>query len=480
MTMIETDYLVVGAGAVGMAFADALIAEADVDVVLVDRQHRPGGHWNNGYAFLRLHQPSAYYGVNSRALGTDSIDTTGPNTGFYERATAAEVCDYYRKVLEEMLASGRVRFFGGCDYVGDWSSQHAFRSRLTGRSTTVSARRRIVDATYIQSSVPGTHAPGFEVDPDARVIPVGRLADLPDAPRGFTILGAGKTAMDACCWLLDNGVDPERIRWVKPRDAWIFDRARVQPQDLIAPTIEGLSLGIEALAEAASPADLFGRLEACESLVRIDRTVEPTMFKGATLSQAELEALRQIPRVVRLGRVKRIGRERLVLEGGEIPSDRGEIHVDCTADGLPVTPPRPIFEPGRITIQGTGGLTCLSAATVAYVEEARDDDAERNRLCPPKPHPDHATDWITFIAGILRGAAARSAEPDLTAWLERSRLNLFGGMADHMSDPRMQGAMARWTANAEPAIENAERLIAERVPLERKPPRTATRVGGCS
>lgn len=460
MTMIETDYLVVGAGAVGMAFADALIAETDVDVVLVDRQHRPGGHWTNGYPFLRLHQPSAYYGVNSRALGADSIDITGPNAGFYERATVAEVCDYYRRVLEEMLASGGVRFFGGCDYVGDWSSHHAFRSRLTGNSTTVRVRRKIVDATYIQSSVPGTHTPGFEVDPAARVIPVGRLADLPDAPSGFTILGAGKTAMDACCWLLDNGVDPDRIRWIKPREAWIFDRARVQPLDLIVPTIEGLSLGIEALAEAPSPRDLFGRLEACESLVRIDRTVEPTMFKGAVLSQAEREALRQISRVVRLGRVKRIGRKRLVLEDGEIPVDRGEVHVDCTADGLPVAPPRPIFEPGRITIQTTGGLTCLSAATVAYVEAARDEDAERNRLCPPKPHPNHATDWITFVAGIVRGAAAKATEPDLAAWLERSRLSLFRGMADRMTDARMQAAMARWTANAEAAIENAERLMA--------------------
>jgi cation diffusion facilitator CzcD-associated flavoprotein CzcO len=44
---IETDYLIVGAGAAGMAFADALIADSDADVVLVDRRHRPGGHWND-------------------------------------------------------------------------------------------------------------------------------------------------------------------------------------------------------------------------------------------------------------------------------------------------------------------------------------------------------------------------------------------------------------------------------------------------
>ena len=69
MPAIDTDYLVVGAGAAGMAFADALIAACDADVVLVDRRHRPGGHWNDAYPFVRLHQPSAFYGVNSLSLG---------------------------------------------------------------------------------------------------------------------------------------------------------------------------------------------------------------------------------------------------------------------------------------------------------------------------------------------------------------------------------------------------------------------------
>ena len=68
MPEIETDYLVVGAGASGMAFADALIAASDAEVVMVDRRHRPGGHWNDDYPFVRLHQPSALYGVASRAL----------------------------------------------------------------------------------------------------------------------------------------------------------------------------------------------------------------------------------------------------------------------------------------------------------------------------------------------------------------------------------------------------------------------------
>lgn len=42
MATIETDYLVVGGGAAGMAFADSLIAESEADVVIVERRHRRG------------------------------------------------------------------------------------------------------------------------------------------------------------------------------------------------------------------------------------------------------------------------------------------------------------------------------------------------------------------------------------------------------------------------------------------------------
>ena len=64
--MIKTDYLIVGAGAMGMAFADTMVSESDAHLVIVDRGHQPGGHWTRAYPFVRLHQPSAYYGVNSR------------------------------------------------------------------------------------------------------------------------------------------------------------------------------------------------------------------------------------------------------------------------------------------------------------------------------------------------------------------------------------------------------------------------------
>ena len=182
MARIDTDYLIVGAGATGLAFADALIAGSDADVVLVDRRHGPGGHWNDAYPFVRLHQPSAFYGVNSRVLGSDSIDSTGPNAGFYQRATAAEICDYYQRVLEDLLASGQVRFFGMSDYLDGGPDGCRLVSRLTGEATRVGVRRRVVDARYLETSIPATHIPSFGTEPGVRLIPVGDLVRLTGRP----------------------------------------------------------------------------------------------------------------------------------------------------------------------------------------------------------------------------------------------------------------------------------------------------------
>src|SRR5436189_885965 len=180
---IETDYLVVGAGATGMAFVASLVAESDADVVIIDRRHRPGGHWLDAYPFVRLHQPSAVYGVSSRPLGHDQIDESGSNAGFYERANANEICDYFGRVLDEQfLPSGRVRFLGLNDYRGEDGDGHHAMSLLTGERTTIRARK-LVDATYIESEIPSRHTPSYSVAAGVRLVAPNQLVDL-DAPPG--------------------------------------------------------------------------------------------------------------------------------------------------------------------------------------------------------------------------------------------------------------------------------------------------------
>src|SRR5260370_38672172 len=91
----ETDYLVVGAGAMGMAFTDALIDHADVHVTLVDRRHASGGHWLDAYPFVRLHQASLFYGVASMVLGRGAVEASGPGAGVQEGARQAGVHAHY-------------------------------------------------------------------------------------------------------------------------------------------------------------------------------------------------------------------------------------------------------------------------------------------------------------------------------------------------------------------------------------------------
>src|ERR671915_1626363 len=127
-----TDYLVVGAGASGLAFTDALVAEADVEVTVIDRRDAPGGHWLDAYPFVRLHTPSAYYGVNSLALGEDRIDEVGENAGFYERATGEEVREHFAEAAERLMRTGRVRFLTGHEHVGSGAGGELVRDVATG------------------------------------------------------------------------------------------------------------------------------------------------------------------------------------------------------------------------------------------------------------------------------------------------------------------------------------------------------------
>ena len=165
--MLSTDYLIIGSGALGMSFADQLLTETDANMVIVDRHHMPGGHWNDAYPFVRLHQPSAYYGVGSRALGSSRLDVAGFNRGYYELASGAQIISYYDRLMNErFLPSGRVQYFPLCDYQGD----NRFVSRLSGDIQQVTFRKKLVDATFLNTQVPSTHVPSFELCDGVRLV----------------------------------------------------------------------------------------------------------------------------------------------------------------------------------------------------------------------------------------------------------------------------------------------------------------------
>ncbi len=455
MREIDTDYLVVGGGASAMAFTDSLLAASDARVVLVDRRHRPGGHWLDAYPFVRLHQPSAVYGVGSRSLGHDRIDGSGPNAGFYERANANEIRDYFSRVLDEQfLPSSRVRFLGLHDYRGQDGDGHHVISLLTGESATIRARK-VVDATYIESEIPSRHTPSFSVAAGVHLVAPNQLVDLDAPPGGFTVIGAGKTAMDTCNWLLDSGVDPDRIQWIRPRDPWLFDRASFQPLRLVASYMQLQASWVEAAARAESGMDFARRLHAAGVFLRIDPDVEPEVYRGPIISTRELDALRTVERVVRLGRIRAIDGRRIELEHGEAATQPATVHVDCTAAGVPPAKPRPIFAGERITLQYVTitGAT-WSAANVGHIEATRDNDAEKNRLAPPVSFSGNASDLLHFSYAAMSGLYARTSESDLAAWAESCRLNPASGAIERIDEPQIAAAFTSMMSNFGPAMRN--------------------------
>ena len=462
----QTDYLVVGAGAVGLAFADTLLTETrHARITIVDRHGLPGGHWNDAYPFVALHQPSAFYGVNSLPLGSGTRDTHGVNAGLYELASGPEVSGYFDAVMRRrLLPSGRVRFLPMTDHLGDGR----LRSLLTGDETQVEVTAKLVDATYYGTSVPSTHTPKFAVEGGVRLVTPNALPHLArgaeNPPSRFVIVGAGKTAMDVGVWLLGAGVPADRIAWVMPRDSWLLNRRTTQPDmDFFHDAIGGQAAQMEAFAAASAADDLFDRLEAAGVMLRIDRDARPAMFHYATISIGEVEALRTIAHVIRMGHVRGIARDRLTLDGGEVAMPVGALYVDCTASAVERRPVVPIFLPDRIVCQLVRApQPAFSAALVAYVEARYSGDETKNALCATVPFPDRPEDYPRTVLANMRNEGVWGKDPALRAWIRASRLDGFGKIVDAVQpdDREKMAVLMRIRDAAMSAAANLRRLAA--------------------
>ncbi len=464
--IVETDYLVIGAGAAAMSFVDTLLDESDADIVMVDRHHRPGGHWNDAYSFVRLHQPAAFYGVNSRELGTGQREKVGLNAGLYELASGPEVLAYYDELLRQrFLPTGRVRWLPVSEYSAGPRGEHRVRSLLDGHLREFRVRRKIVDATHARTEVPSTHAPRYAIEPGVKCIAPNLLPEIRTAHSQYTVLGAGKTGVDSVLWLLETGVPARRIRWVVPRDPWMVDRANVQPgADELGRSTAATIIQFEAIARATSLDDLWTRLEAAGQLVRLDPGVKPTMFRCATISQAELAGLRSVEDVVRKGRVRVLRPGELVLEGGTLPAPQDALYVNCTASGiLPVLEDR-VFRDGRVNLLMLRFCApVFSAALIAWIEAHLTDEERMNALCRPAPIPAVPLDWLRMMDVSLRNGAAWVREPALNEWLKTCRLNPANIMKRGL-DPSDTAKIALLAASREKmqaAVPNMARLLRE-------------------
>ena len=435
---ITVDYLIIGAGAMGMAFADILVAESQASIAIVDRHSGPGGHWNVSYPFVRLHGPSGMYGVDSRPMPSDGGDRHTSNL-----ASRHEILDYYDRIMHEvLLASDRVTYLPNHEhlYVEPGHTPVAYaRSLISGEQTEITVRKRVVDASYLNITVPAMRRHNFVVEPSASVIPINELATLNDAPSRFTVVGAGKTGIDAILWLLNRDVDQDKITWVVPRDAWLINRdIEIRSWDVTPMFL---------LNECRSARELVSTLEQMTLFMRRDPASEPTAFRCATVSNEELAQLRKIEQVVQMGRVNRIDGKSIEFEDSSLTVEPGTLHVDCTADGLAQKPLTPLFSHQAVTLQPI--LKCslpTSAGIAAHLECSNLDDDERNKLCPPVFNPSNASDLLPYFRERMVRLMQWSQSPHLYDWLRQSRLAAVLPGITQMDDPEVRAGVEVLTA----------------------------------
>jgi hypothetical protein len=460
---LETDYLVAGAGAMSLAFVDTLLDETDAEVVVVDRYDKPGGHWRVAYDFVRLHQPSGYYGVNSRALGRDRIEPDGYNAGLLELASVDEIRDYFEQVMDHtFLPSGRVRYLPNCEFLGNGR----VRRILSGEEIEISPRIRTVDGTYSRVTVPSMVPPPFRVKDDASLVPPGGLVRLGRGYGRYVVVGSGKTGIDTVLWLLQRGTAPEQISWVVPRDAWLYNREICQPGPDFIEISDVYAEGFfDAWKQASSMEDLYDRMVDSEYLMRLSPDVRPTAFRCATVTRTELAALRSVGDVIRLGRVREVNKDGLVLEHGTRSFDGDVLYVDCTANGLARRASVPVFQPGLITLEPL--VECqqvYSASFIAHIEARFDDDDAKNRLTAPVPHPERETDFIANSAVQFRSELLWIDDPELVQWRQDARL---AGVATRVGTPlpppgpERETALEEYREAFETIVAQADQLLAQ-------------------
>eukprot|EP00984_Skeletonema_dohrnii_P029718 scaffold20574_cov198-Skeletonema_dohrnii-CCMP3373.AAC.2 len=431
----KVDYLVVGAGATGLAFADTLLHHTapSTSVLMIDKNSSPGGQWVDSYDFVRLHQPSDMYGVETMKLEPSGEDSCASNNmDEAHRATREEILRYYDRVTKMLEEKYDFHFVGDTAFEmsqlddedilqvvedGSRSDQHQHHCyRLSGGRSIMA--KKVVDARYLQPDLPINVPPKFKYDPNVvNVVPVNTLSVTADNQQAqtkhYVIIGAGKTGMDAIVYLIQHeNVNPDIILWIVPNEAWITARENIGSfAEFLHECTELQKRNDLANNERGNieSEDFFQRgfleWEKKGKIYRFDKDILPTKFKDATLSKAELALIKNVKRVVRNGRVESIDDKGTIhFVGGttlSLPwsssSAADTTFVHCSAGAFNYSKqtkkPPPIFSPHRISLQdvyGTPGF-CFVGSIIGKLESLGTKlftDAEKNAMCAaPTPNP---------------------------------------------------------------------------------------------
>ncbi len=460
---MQTDYLISGAGATALSFLDVLLAESDANVVIVDRRDAPGGHWNDAYPFVRLHQSASFYGVNSKQLGNKRSPDQDYLDPKYELSTKSEILHYFHDLMENTyLPTGRVTYLRNSEHLGDGRVRHL----ITGEETQIEVAKKIVHAGKWGDlgSIPATHTPKFDIADDATLIPIN---DLPrHAPKHdhFTVIGAGKTGMDAAVWLLENGVASDNITWVRPNDYWLFNREKILNHPALFTTTLGAFLGeLEILGSVSSVGEYCAAMEERGVWHRIDPAVTPTKFHAAVASPREVALLAQIKDVVRKGHVTEVANGRMALVEGAHQVPRNSLYVDCTASAGVVMGRQP-----RVFVDNTINLNLIrpfqplfGAALIAFLEAKVPDENARAACTNNVNFHDTPAQYIAQMLPAMMNQGAWGKVPPVKEWMERTRLQAVNHLMVGFdpADAEKMEMLMKFGPAAKAAVGNIPRIL---------------------
>jgi hypothetical protein len=93
-----------------------------------------------------------------------------------------------------------------------------------------------------------------------------------------------------------------------------------------------------------------------------------------------------------------------------------------------------------------------------YVEATRDDDRERNRLCPANTLPDNPFNWAEMQVRGTLATRAYGAEADIAMWANQCALNPARRDPSRTGDPAVGAAATRLANVADQGLKRMAEL----------------------
>jgi hypothetical protein len=125
---------------------------------------------------------------------------------------------------------------------------------------------------------------------------------------------------------------------------------------------------------------------------------------------------------------------------------------------------KPIFAGNLITPQTVRSYQpVFSAAFIAHIEATYDKESEKNRLCGVVPLPNHDTDWIRMMFGLMMNQYTWSQHKDIRHWLVENRLDGMSKMIREIDkeDVEKQQILKRMRDTAMPAMAKLQKFMVE-------------------